>query len=421
MVELWLPYGDTEVPVRIPDGNLLASVLPAESKVVGDLQTEISETLRKPREGKRFDQILDRKDKVTIVIEDPKGLLPIRSLLTPVLSELESSGIRRENISALVAWTDWGSIDITKIRRRIREQVPEDIEVLLHNPDTSRTVKLEPTSLGTNLEINEIYVKSDIRMVLGEVRFDNLVGYTGLGSAIVPGLASSQTISECHSLALEGGCGRGLVEKNPLSQDIIEASRIAGIDFQVSVVLGDKNEVVGVFGGEPESTFSEAVQLVDRIWKRPIEELADIIVISAGGAPFDQYFYWAVDSIDAATLAIQENGAIVMAAECRRGPGNRELQKYIQRYRRKKDILRAIKRETTPAGYKSLRLREALERHRITLVSAMPDFYSRKIFGLGTTKTVNDAVVSTLRRQGSDSKILVIPLGITTTPSYSSV
>ncbi len=420
MVELWLPYGNTEVPVRIPDGYVSATIQPADFERTGDAQNEILATLRQPKQDKILQQLLDPADKVTIVIEDTKEVLPIESLLTPVLSELESLGIKSENTSVLFAWTDRGSIDTPERRRKPQEQFAEKAEISFHDPATTKVAQLESTSSGTHLGINETYVKSDFRIVIGEVRFDNLTGYKGFGTSIVPGLADTQTIREIWSLALEGRCGRGIFQENPLSREITEASKIAGVDFALNIVLGKNNEVSGVFGGSLENSFSEAVQLVDHIWKRPVDRRADIAVVSAGGAPFDSHFYWATDSIDTVTPVLQDEGSIVLVAECRVGTGSKELERCAQEHAKMKDIRKAVKREMTPAGYKSLRLREVMEQHRITLISAMPDFFSRKTFGLGTAKTVNDALISALRRHTGKANILVVPQGTSTMPYYST-
>jgi nickel-dependent lactate racemase len=420
MVELWLPYGNTEVPVRIPDENSLGSLLPTDYENTEEVQDNVLEALRNPRQGRRLKQIVDRKDKVSLVLEDPKDLLPIELIFLPVLSELESLGIEKENISIIVSWTDRGSHGSSEIGRKIRERVDERMKVVFHDPARSPVVQLESTSSGTNVEINETYTESDVRIVLGEVRFDNLAGYTGSGTAIVPGLASSRTIHETLSVALKGDCGRRIFEKNPLSQEIVETSEIAGVDFLLTTVLDQRNEIAGVFGGTSEGAFSEARRLVDQIWKRPIDDLADIVVVSAGGSAFDSHFYKALDSIDAATSAVQDKGAIILVAECRGGPGSKDLQRYAREYRELNDLRRAIRREATITGYKSLRLREVVERHEVTIVSAMPDFYSKKVFGLRTAKTANDAIASSLRRQGSRTKTLVIPQGTSTTSFHSS-
>ncbi len=421
MVELWLPYGDTEVPVRISDENLLGSLLPTDFENTEEAQDMVLEALRNPRQGKRLGQIVDRKDRVSLVLEDPKDLLPIKLLFLPVLSELESSGIEKENTSIIVSWTDRGSHGDSEIRKKIREQIDERIGVVFHDPTRSSVVQLESTSSGTNVEINDVYAESDIRIVLGEARFDNITGYTGLGTAIVPGLASSRTIHEILSSALkrEEECRRGDIEKNPFSQEIVESSEIAGVDFSLITVLDQRNEIAGVFGGSLRESFLDARRLVDQIWKSPIDDLADIVIVSAGGSAFDSHFHKALDSIDAATLAVQNKGAIILVAECREGPGSKDLQEYAQEYRNLEDARRAIRREATLTGYKNLRLREIVERHQVMIVSAMPDFYSRKIFGLRTAKTVNDAMASTLRRQGSKAGTIVIPQGTSIMPFHS--
>lgn len=420
MVELWLPYGNTEVPVRIPEGQASTAIQPADFERTGDLQNEILKALRQPKQDKGLQQLLDPTDRVSIVIEDSRGLLPIESFLTPILLELESSGVKRENIAVLAAWTDCGSIDTPERRRMLQEKIAGKAEISFHDPAVSKFAQLESLIAGSHLEINERYVNSDFHIVIEEVRFDNLTGYRGFGTAIVPGLASTQTIREIWPLALEGGCGRGIIQGNPLSREISEASKKAGVDFTLSVVLGRKNEVAGVFGGSMEKPFFEAVQLVDHIWKRPIEREADVAVVSAGGAPFDSHFYWAVDSIDAVASVLGDEGTIVLVAECRVGPGSKEFEQHAQEYAKMKDIRKAIKSEITPAGYKSLRLKEVMEQHRVILVSAMPDFFSRKIFGLGTAKTVSEGLISALRRQTDKPNILVIPQGTSTMPYHST-
>ena len=53
MVDVWLPYGKTEVCARIPARNFFGSIEPKEKAGVQDSETEIERALREPIGSKR--------------------------------------------------------------------------------------------------------------------------------------------------------------------------------------------------------------------------------------------------------------------------------------------------------------------------------------------------------------------------------
>ena len=70
MVEVWLPYGSTEVCVRIPTANLLDVVEPKKTASAKNPQTEIKNALQNPLGAKRLAEIVKPGAKITVVLKD---------------------------------------------------------------------------------------------------------------------------------------------------------------------------------------------------------------------------------------------------------------------------------------------------------------------------------------------------------------
>ncbi len=50
-MELWLPYGETEIPIRIPDDNFYRILEPKKPSAVGDVRALVENALENPLSG----------------------------------------------------------------------------------------------------------------------------------------------------------------------------------------------------------------------------------------------------------------------------------------------------------------------------------------------------------------------------------
>ena len=67
MVDVWLPYGKSNLCVRIPARNFLGSIEPKEVAGVPDTLAEVKRALNKPFGSKRLNEIAQKGQKVAIV------------------------------------------------------------------------------------------------------------------------------------------------------------------------------------------------------------------------------------------------------------------------------------------------------------------------------------------------------------------
>ncbi|MGO9645631.1 MAG: lactate racemase domain-containing protein, partial [Candidatus Bathyarchaeia archaeon] len=72
MDDVWLPYGKTDVCVRVPARNLLGTIEQAERQGAPDAKAEVERALKKPIPvgSKRLSEIAKPESKVAIVVDD---------------------------------------------------------------------------------------------------------------------------------------------------------------------------------------------------------------------------------------------------------------------------------------------------------------------------------------------------------------
>ena len=103
MVDIWLPYGKTDVCVRVPARNLLGSIEAEERQGAADAKTEVERALKEPIPvgSKRLSEIATPESKVAIVVDDGTRKTPSEAMLLPVLAELNLAGVKDENITVI--------------------------------------------------------------------------------------------------------------------------------------------------------------------------------------------------------------------------------------------------------------------------------------------------------------------------------
>jgi nickel-dependent lactate racemase len=215
---------------------------------------------------------------------------------------------------------------------------------------------------------------------------------------------------------LDDNAKTGVLEGNPVHEDMVEAAQLAKIDFVLNVVTNSRGEVVKAFAGNMEQVLSEGVKLVDEMYRVPVDRRADIVVVSSGGYPADVDLYQAYKAIDGVSDIVKRGGVIVLVAECPEGHGNQAFYDWMVKFGDVKSAEKEIKRNFVLGGHKAYYLLDALQRVKIILVSSMPDYYAIDIFKLKTARGVNEALNQAFGIAGRDAKVWTVPFGNSTLP-----
>jgi len=415
LVDVWLPYGNTEVCLRIATESFLGMIQPNEKKAAENPQEEIERSLNEPIGTRRLLEIVKPDDKISIVVngaEDPSFNLMI---LKSIVRELNDAGAKNENINVIGGY-DPLRIDAKKIAvDPWHDEMLKGVDLTDHNYEAENVINVGETSFGTKVYLNRRFAESKIKVLAGLLEPHPYLGYSGGRGAVLPGVSSLETIQHNLSMVTDPRARPGSLEGNPVHEDAIEAARLVGVDFTLNVVRNRRQEIVKAFAGDLDEAFKKGVRFADEIYKVPIDVRADVLFVSPGGFSHDANLYESCKGMNSALEAVKKNGVLALVAECSGGYGNRTFYEYITKFKDSKRVENSLKKQFTAGGYIAYCLMKALERVEMILVSALPDYYALEVFKLKTAKTVNEALRYALATK-KNARVLAISHGNVTIP-----
>jgi nickel-dependent lactate racemase len=422
MVDVWLPFGKTEVCVRVPTRNFLGSIEPKEKPGAPDPKVEIVRALKEPIGSKMLNEIVKPEHKVAIVVNDATRRTPSELMVPLLLEELNTSGVKDENVTVVFACGTHRAVKQEEAVSLLGQEALNRVKAVSHDCRAQDLVHVGDTQKhGTKVFLNRVFAEADVRILTGDICFHYYAGYSGGRKSVMPGVAGEETIKQNHAMLLDANARTGLLERNPVHEDMAEAARMARVDFVLNVVTNSRGEIARAFAGDLEQAFNEGVKLVNEMYRVTVDRRADIVVVSAGGDPADVNLYQAHKAIDNALEVVKRGGVIVLVAECHEGHGNQVFYDWMVKFGDLKSVEREIKRNFVLGGHKAYYLLEALQNHKIILVSSMPDYYASNIFKLKTARAVNDALNEAFNITGRNARVWTMPYGNYTLPEVKVV
>jgi len=297
MVDVWLPYGKTEVCVRVPTRNFLGSIEPKERPGVADAKAEVERALNEPIGSGSLNEIVKAENKVAIVVDDSTRSVPSRLIIEPLLSKLNSVGVKDDSITIIFACGTHRPVSHEEAIMLLGQEIVSRIRTLSHDCRAQDLVYVGTTHKhGTKVYVNRAFVEADTKILTGDVCFHYFAGYGGGRKSVVPGVAGEETIKKNHAMLLDSNARVGVLEGNPVHEDMIEAARLAKVDFVLNIVLNSRGEMVKAFAGDLEQAFLEGVELVNEMYRVTVDRRADIVVVSAGGHPAESYDFFIAEA-----------------------------------------------------------------------------------------------------------------------------
>ncbi len=421
MVDAWLPYGKSEVCVRIPTRNFLGSIEPEEKAGVPDPHSEILRALQEPLASKKLREIAKPDSIVAIVVNDDTRPTPSHLMVPPILEELNAAGSKDENITIIFACGTHKPVSHDKSISLLGETIVNRYRVVNHDCRAQDLVKVGTTNKhGTPVFLNRVFTDADVRILTGAVSLHYFAGYSGGRKSILPGIAGEETIKHNHVMLLDTHSTTGNLTENPVHEDMTEAAKLTKTDFTLNVVMNSKHEIVKAFAGDVEQVFSEGVRLVDEMYRVAIDRRADIVIVSPGGHPADLNLYQAYKAVDNALVVVKRGGVIILVAELPEGHGHQTFYDWMVKYGELKAAEREIKRNFAMGGAKAYVYLKAMQKAAIILVSSMPDYYATTVFRMKTARAVNDALSQAFNIAGQNAKVWTMPYGSYTLPEVKA-
>lgn len=406
-------YGKGIQAVEVPDKNLLAVLRPESMEHERTGESAVQYALEHPIGSERLGRLVRAGQRIAIITSDISRPLPSYEVLPPVLNELYAVGISPGDITVVFALGSHRRHTEEEKRHLAGERCYEEVNCVDSDPEDC--IHLGVTKRGTPVDITRVVAEADVRICLGNIEFHYFAGYSGGAKAVMPGVSTPEAIQANHRMMTDRAACAGRLADNPLRMDIEEAGDILGIDFIVNVVLDERKQIVYCAVGDHREAHRKGCAYLDRMYRRPITEQADIVLVSQGGAPKDTNLYQMQKALENAKYAVKKGGRIILIGACEEGMGSAVFERWLVEASSPHDLVERIGRKFELGGHKAAAVGMVLERADIDLVSELPDSLVKSIF-LNPQPSAQDAFDQALRQYGKDAKVIAMPYGGATLP-----
>lgn len=389
----------------------------AHPKLVDPVK-KIREKIKDPLGAKSLKElIIQKKDinNICIVASDATRPVPSKLLLEALIKELNSYGIKNEQIFVLIATGLHRRSRNEELNRILGKNLIKKIKVFDHvTTETENLVQLGNASDGVPIYINKRYYESDFKILTGYVEPHFFYGFSGGRKSIIPGIVGEETIQGNHSAENVASkfCRFGVYEQNPMHINGTEIALKVGVDFIVNVCIDDKHQITKVAAGDLEIAHRELVNYqLDKVFKT-ITKPFDIVVCGNGGYPLDINLYQAVKSMAIGEMAVKEGGTLISVNECEDGVGHKKFRELLFSGESPEIIHKKIINHdiVVPDQWEIQILTRILSKADIFVISSLKEKELGNI-GLKYAKNVEKAINLSIKKYGNNANILFLPHG----------
>jgi nickel-dependent lactate racemase len=415
VMKIDLAFGKTGITVDLPGGFRYRVLEARSAKPLADWRSSLESALDRPIAGLPLAELARGKRTAAISICDITRPAPNRLTLPPLLRRLEEAGIRRENITILIATGLHRPATADEIREICGDPIAAAYRVVNHDArDLASHRHLGSTRSGTPVYIDERFVAADLHFTFGFIEPHLMLGYSGGRKLIAPGLAAQETIKVLHSprFMRDARAVEGSIDDNPLHRELLEIARLARHDFLVDVALARDRSIAGIFAGDPERAHRAGADFVSNVLLETLEEPVDAAIATSAGYPLDLTFYQSIKGVTAASHIVKPGGHILLAAACQEGAGAPEFRRMLLEAPSAEEFLERI--QTAPAIVDQWQLEKlaiVTTRQRVLwYVPGLPPQYHHRLWG-NSYATIESAVEALTASLAPGATIAVIPEG----------
>jgi nickel-dependent lactate racemase len=259
-----------------------------------------------------------------IVIDDLSRPTPGERLVPVVLDELREAGISPRDVLLIAGVANHRPMTRQDLERKVGPEVLREVRFVNHS-SVERCTKIGETRFGSPVEINDDFLASDLKILVGSIIPHAATGFSGGGKLLFPGIASVASAEAFH----RGSCMRGryAAVENDARHEVDEAARLAGVDFLVNAVPNARAGMAGLVTGDVVAAHRAGVSIAQQVFATPTPTGADIGVFSAypKDGEFLQHLTAFAPWSTAPERIVREGGSLVVALEGSEGLGRHRL------------------------------------------------------------------------------------------------
>jgi len=419
LLNIKLPYSTGYMELTL-DASRVKGILTSR---VNTLQAEQSaqdivwEALNNPVQSSRLRDMAKNAGNVLIITSDHTRPVPSKITMPILLDE-----VRKNNpyvkIRILIATGFHRPTTYEEMVYKFGKDIVDKEEILNHDSgDFSKLVYKGVLPSGAELYLNSLVDWADLIIAEGFIEPHFFAGFSGGRKSILPGIASVKTVlaNHCSKFIAHENAKTGILEGNPIHEDMVYAARIAKLNFILNVVIDSEHKIIRAFAGHPEQAHYMGCEFVKQLAGVKAVE-ADIVITSNSGYPLDQNIYQSVKGMTAAEACVRKGGVIIIVAACNDGHGGDAFYNWFAKAESPAEVAEKIVRipqaDTIADQWQAQILARVLLKCSVIVVTDMCDPNLIKQMHMMHASCVEDALQMAEAIVGKQSDIVVIPDGV---------
>jgi len=412
------PYGTGIMEYHIPEERFQAELVSMMHHYKAEHSPEelVRRALENPVGTPKLSILAEGKKNVVLIASDHTRPVPSKIIVPQMLAEIRK-GNPNADVTILVSTGCHRATTQEELENKFGVEIIKNEKIIVHDCDHSQMVNVGILPSGGNLILNKLAMDADLLVAEGFIEPHFFAGFSGGRKSVMPGIAGRETVISNHNAEFiaHPRARTGIVEGNPIHNDMLYAACKAKLAFICNVVINsDKDAIFAVAGDIEEAHAAGRAFLSSNC--RVAKALADIVITTNGGYPLDQNIYQAVKGMTAAEATVRKDGVIIMLARSNDGHGGEE---FYRTFSEEKDLNRMLqtflqtpKEKTRVDQWQSQIFARILQHATVIYVSDAPDEIVENLHMI-PAKTLEEAVAKAESILNNPSAtITAIPDGI---------
>ncbi|MEN6309773.1 MAG: lactate racemase domain-containing protein [Anaerohalosphaeraceae bacterium] len=417
-MQIELHYGQTTLPLRIPEANCAGLIIPRQEQAHPGRNRELLSAAIQTSQAVFQNHIRARR--LCVLLPDATRDLPVADCLTAIACQLQEAASIRFILCTGThpAKTQSNLALCDEVRQICRAAGLRGCDILIHDCQDADFIDAGTTQRDTAIRYNAAIRDGEIFLVLSDVKPHYFAGYSNPVKNFVPGICDYETARGNHSLTLDAASGfcahpyhpNPARQSQPLAADQVEAMDkiVQGRPVYALTTISSHRAIQWAAFDPIREVCAKAFVQADQ-WNlhtvRPVERL----IVSPGGHPNDMDMYIAQRALELTEQAVSDGGEILFCAACQHGigPANSMDHFWNLLVLPLEDIYQSIEGQYKMFSHKPYRFAKLIQRLRqLCVYSELPD---DQIQAAHMQPTHNpQQVVDGWLRENPDVQILVV-------------
>ena len=376
MREIQFPYGRGHLTCALEEERLNDVLLSGVESYVPehDQQELVRLALENPVGQPRLSKLAEGKKNIVVITSDHTRPVPSKITLPLLLEEIRR-GAPQADVTILVATGCHRSMTEAEQLDKFGEEVCRREKIVVHDCDDAENL----TDIG--------------QLPSGGRCIEN----------------------HCSRHIAHEKARTGILEGNPIHEDMVWAARRAGLAFILNVVLNAEKKIIFAVAGDMEEAHARGCDFLSRIC-RVSGKASDIVITTNGGYPLDQNVYQSPKGMTAAETVVRDGGVIIMLASSSDGVGGdvfyHQLADEADINKTMAMFLSREPAQTVPDQWQAQILLRILKKASVIYVSELPDETIRALH-MTPAHSLQEALELACERLGNpNASITAIPDGV---------